>query len=180
MVIYEFIYTGIGQFVAAYAPNAIAASLINPLVITTLVNFCGVLVPYGQIQEFWRYWIYYLNPFTYLMGGLLTFTLWDREVKCSESEFAIFDPPSGQSYSEYLSTYLQGLGRSANLVNTDATAACRVCQYRSGIDYLATVDITAYENGWRDIGICVLFAFSSYGLVYALMKLRTKTSKKAE
>jgi ABC-type multidrug transport system permease subunit len=60
MLLYEFIYTGIGQFVAAYAPNAVFASLINPLLIGTLVSFCGVLVPYAQIQEFWRYWIYYL------------------------------------------------------------------------------------------------------------------------
>ena len=60
MLIYEFIYTGIGQFVAAYAPNATFASLVNPLLIGTLVSFCGVLVPYAQIQEFWRYWIYWL------------------------------------------------------------------------------------------------------------------------
>ncbi|PVI07406.1 ABC-2 type transporter [Periconia macrospinosa] len=32
MLIYEFIYTGMGQFVAAYAPNAISASLINPII----------------------------------------------------------------------------------------------------------------------------------------------------
>lgn len=50
MIVYEFIYTGIGQFVAAYAPNAVFASLINPLLLGTLVSFCGVLVPYAQIQ----------------------------------------------------------------------------------------------------------------------------------
>lgn len=180
MLIYEFIYTGIGQFVAAYAPNAIAASLINPLVITMLTSFCGVLVPYSQIQEFWRYWMYYLNPFTYLMGGMLTFTLWDKKVTCKASEFAIFDPPSGQSCATYLTTYLQGLGRAANLVNPDATQGCRVCQYQKGSDYLATVNITEYYHGWRNVGICVIFALSSYSLVYGLMKLRTKTSKKAE
>lgn len=53
MLVYEFIYTGIGQFVAAYAPNAVFASLVNPLLIGTLVSFCGVLVPYAQIQAFW-------------------------------------------------------------------------------------------------------------------------------
>jgi ABC-type multidrug transport system ATPase subunit len=53
MLVYEFIYTGIGQFVAAYAPNAVFASLVNPLIIGTLVSFCGVLVPYAQIQSFW-------------------------------------------------------------------------------------------------------------------------------
>lgn len=180
MLIYEFIYTGIGQFVAAYAPNAIAASLINPIVITMLVSFCGVLVPYSQIQVFWRYWMYYVNPFTYLMGGLLTFTMWDKPVICKDSEFAIFDPPSNQTCADYLSTYLSGMGRAAHLINPDADASCRVCQYTQGKDYLATVNLTKYSNGWRDIGICILFAFSSYSLVYGLMKLRTKSSKKAE
>ena len=55
-VMYECLYTGIGQMIAAYAPNAVFASLVNPLVITTLVSFCGVMVPYSQIEPFWRYW----------------------------------------------------------------------------------------------------------------------------
>jgi ABC-type multidrug transport system ATPase subunit len=59
MIFYEFVYTGIGQFIAAYAPNAVFASLCNPLLIGVLVSFCGVLVPYAQIQAFWRYWIYW-------------------------------------------------------------------------------------------------------------------------
>ena len=54
MLMYEFVYTSIGQFVAAYAPNALFASLANPVVIGVLVSFCGVLVPYSQIQPFWR------------------------------------------------------------------------------------------------------------------------------
>lgn len=61
MIFYEFVYTGIGQFVAAYAPNAVFASLANPLIIGVLVSFCGVLVPYAQITAFWRYWIYWMN-----------------------------------------------------------------------------------------------------------------------
>lgn len=55
-VFYEFLYTGIGQMIAAYAPNAVFASLVNPLIITTMVSFCGVMVPYSQIEPFWRYW----------------------------------------------------------------------------------------------------------------------------
>lgn len=55
ILIYEFIYTGIGQFIAAYAPNATFASLCNPLIIGMLVSFCGVLVPYTQLTPFWRY-----------------------------------------------------------------------------------------------------------------------------
>ncbi|ESZ90193.1 ABC transporter [Sclerotinia borealis F-4128] len=179
MICYEFIYTGIGQFVAAYAPNVVFASLVNPLVIGTLVSFCGVLVPYAQITAFWRYWMYYLNPFNYLMGSLLVFTSWDAPVRCRESEFAIFDPASG-TCGEYLTSYLQGMGAAANLTNPDATSGCRVCEYRTGKDYLQGLNLETYTYGWRDAGICALFVFSGYALVFLLMKLRTKKSKGAE
>lgn len=183
MLFYEFIYTGIGQFVAAYAPNAVFASLVNPVVISVLVSFCGVLVPYAQIQEFWRYWLYYLDPFQYLMGSLLVFSVFDAKVECTSQEFALFDTPNGgnETCAQYLAPYLAGpLGRGANLVNPDDTSACRVCQYGRGSDYLATLNLGEYKSGWRDAGIVVIFALSSYVMVYLLMKLRTKASKRAE
>jgi ABC-type multidrug transport system permease subunit len=180
MLFYEFIYTGIGQATAAYAPNAVFAALVNPLIISILVSFCGVLVPYAQITAFWRYWLYWINPFNYLMGGLLVFTIWDVPVQCSEGEFAVFDPPGGQTCAAYLTEFLRGMGAGSNLVNPDATADCRVCQYRTGSDYLVTLNQEAYYYGWRNAGIVVLFALSSYAMVFALMKLRTKATKKAE
>ena len=180
MLMYEFVYTGIGQFVAAYAPNAVFASLVNPLIIGVLVSFCGVLVPYAQITPFWRFWIYYLNPFNYLMGSILTFTVFDRPVECASHEFAVFDPPNGQSCAQYLADYLMGEGARANLVNPTDLTACRVCEYTRGSDYLYTINLLQYYDGWRDAGIVVLFAISSYGMVYLLMRLRTKSSKKAQ
>jgi len=180
MLMYEFIYTGIGQFIAAYAPNAIFASLVNPLIIGTLVSFCGVLVPYSQIQPFWRYWMYYLNPFTFLMSSMLTFTLFDEEIKCKPHELAIFDTPGNETCAAYLGEYMQGLGSRINLLNPEATAACEVCQYRFGSDYLATINLGEYYYGWRDAGIVALYAVSSYVMVYLLMKLRTKQSKTAQ
>jgi len=179
MLMYEFIYTGIGQFIAAYAPNAIFASLVNPLVLGVLVSFCGVLVPYSQITPFWRFWMYYLNPFNYLMGSMLVFTSFDAQVNCAETEFALFDTPNNITCRDYLADYMQSLGSHINLINPDATSACRVCQYRQGSDYLATLNLSEYNFGWRDAGIVVIFAISSYAMVYLLMKLRTKASKKA-
>lgn len=180
MLMYEFIYTGIGQFIAAYAPNAVFASLANPLVIGTLVSFCGVLVPYAQITAFWRYWLYYLNPFNYLMGSLLVFTTFDAEVKCKEREFAIFDTPNNATCLEYLTPYMNGMGARSNLVNPEATSGCKVCEYRVGSDYLSVINLPEYYYGWRDAGVVALFAVTGYMLVYGLMKLRTKRSKTAE
>lgn len=128
----------------------------------------------------YRYWIYYLNPFNYLMGSLLVFTSFDAEVNCASSEFAIFNPPSGQTCGKYLSSYLTGMGSRANLINPNATQDCKVCQYGRGSDYLATINLPDYYYGWRDAAIVALFVFSGYILVYGLMKLRTKRSKTAE
>lgn len=176
--LYEFLYTGIGQFVAAYSPNAVFASLVNPLLIGILVSFCGILVPYRQIVPFWRYWMYYLNPTTYLVGSLLTFSIFDIDVQCTETEYAVFDAPFDSTCGEYLADFLNQ--SDANLINPEATQGCRVCPYTKGSGYLRTLNLNDYYYGWRDIGIFVIFIFSSYGLVYLFMKLRTKASKRAE
>ncbi|KAL0930058.1 multidrug resistance protein [Colletotrichum truncatum] len=180
VVMYETLYTGIGQMIAAYAPNAVFASLVNPLVITTLVSFCGVMVPYSQIQNFWKYWIYYLDPFNYLLSSLLVFTTWDKTVDCDEGELAVFHPPANQTCGAYLGDYQLGMGASTNLLNPNATSDCRVCQFTHGGDFLRTLNIEKESYGWRNAGIVVIFVFGCYGMVYLMMKLRTKATKKAQ
>lgn len=145
-----------------------------------MISFCGVLVPYQQIVSFWRYWIYWINPFNYLMGSMLVFSLFDREVNCNPLEFAMFDTPNGTTCSEYLGEFMQTIGSRMNLINPEATSECRVCQYSRGSDYLYNLNLKDYYYGWRDAAIVALFVISSYGLVFALMKLRTKQSKKAQ
>jgi ABC-type multidrug transport system ATPase subunit len=178
VILYEFSYTGIGQFIAAFSPNAVFAALVNPLLVGIIVSFCGILVPYDQIIPFWRYWMYYLNPTTYLVGSLMVFNMFDVDVKCADSEVATFDPPSDMTCLDYLSSYLKE--SDANLINPEARSGCRVCPYTRGSGYLKTLNLNDYYFGWRDVGIFVIFIFSSYGLVYLFMKLRTKASKRAE
>ena len=180
MLMYEFIYTGIGQFVAAYAPNVMSAALVNPIVLFTLVGFSGIILPYSQMVDFWKYWLYWMNPFKYLISSMLVFSSWDIQVECKDSELAVFDPIGNQTCGSYLESYLQNAGTGANLLNPDATTGCQVCQYREGSDWLKTLNIKDYYYGWRDAAICVIFVISSYGLVFLLMKLRTKKTKKVE
>ncbi|KAF3357286.1 hypothetical protein VD0004_g8799 [Verticillium dahliae] len=181
VILYELLYTGIGQAIAAYAPNAVFASLVNPIVITTLVSFCGVMVPYSQIEDFWKYWMYYLDPYNYLMSALLVFTTWDKPVRCRPSELAIFDPPANETCGAYLAAYQKtAMGRGTNLLNPDATAGCEVCQYTEGGDFLRTLNLEEKYFGWRNAAIVVIFCMGFYALVYIMMKLRTKATKKAE
>ncbi|KAJ4047607.1 hypothetical protein NW761_007338 [Fusarium oxysporum] len=115
------------------------------------------------------------------MGSMLVFDIWDTEIRCDDKEFARFDPPSGATCGEYLSDYLtQSMGAVSDLMNPDDTSECKVCLYTKGEDYLRTLNLKEYYYGWRDAAVVVIFAISSYALVYVLMKLRTKTSKKAE
>lgn len=114
------------------------------------------------------------------MSSLLVFTTWDKPVHCRSGELAVFDPAPNQTCQEYLSVYQQGMGAATNLLNPEDTDACRVCQYTEGGDYLRTLNLNEEYYGWRNAGIVVVFVIGFYGLVFVMMKLRTKATKKAE
>lgn len=114
------------------------------------------------------------------MSSLLVFTTWDKPVRCSAKELSIFDPPANQTCGEYLAAYQQNMGAGTNLLNPDATDRCEVCQYTTGADFLRTLNLQEVSYGWRNAGIVVAFVAGCYAMVYLMMKLRTKATKKAE
>ncbi|KAL3484275.1 ABC-2 type transporter-domain-containing protein [Aspergillus germanicus] len=178
MIFYEFLYTSIGQAIAAYAPNEYFAAISNPIVIGAgMISFCGVVAPYDTMQPFWRYWMYYLDPFTYLVGGLLTNILWDVEVECNPSEYLTFSAPDGQTCGEYMADFLSA--QPGYLLDANATTTCSFCQYSTGADYAKTFNLQEKYYGWRDTGITALFCITSYMLVFLMMKLRSKKTKEA-
>ncbi|CAF3466619.1 unnamed protein product [Fusarium graminearum] len=180
MILYEFLYTSIGQAIAAYSPNDYFAALANPVFIGAgLVNFCGVVVPYTQIQPFWRYWMYYLDPFTYLIGGLLEPVVWDVKVDCRSEELTHIPLPNSNSTTcgDYMADFIQD--NSGYVIDPESTSTCSYCPYTTGADYLVQFKIDEKYFGWRDVGITALFCISSYALVFLMMKLRTKSTKTA-
>lgn len=178
MILYEFLYTSIGQAIAAYSPNAYFAALANPVIIgAALINFCGVVVPYAQIQAFWRYWMYYLDPFTYLIGGLLEPVVWDVDIQCKPNELTQIPLPSGTTCGEYMADFLSS--NAGYIVDASNSTMCEYCEYTTGADYLKTMNINEKYYGWRDVGITALFCISSYALVFLMMKLRSKATKTA-
>ncbi|CAK9785424.1 ABC transporter [Cutaneotrichosporon oleaginosum] len=177
MVLYEFLYTGMGQFIAAYAPNAVFAAMVLPLFISILVTFAGIMIPYPAITAFWRYWLYYLDPFTYLMQGLLTFPIWNEPVQCKSFEYGYLDPPAGQTCGQYFENFLQYATGYVN--NPDATSNCEYCGYAKGSEYLASMNITRKIDGWQGVLITLLFVITSYAFVFLLLKLRSKATKTA-
>lgn len=148
--VYELLYTSIGQAIAAYAPNEYSAAIMNPLLIGAgMISFCGVVVPYDAMHAFWKYWLYYLDPFHYLVGGLFGTVIWDVEVNCKPEELTKFDPLDGQSCGEYMANFL---GENAGYVeNANATAGCLYCPYTTGADYARTFNLQEEYYAWRDV-----------------------------
>ena len=139
-----------GQAIAAYAPNEYFAAISNPLLLGCgLVSFCGVVVPYAAMPAFWKYWLYYLDPFKYLVGGLLGTLLWDVTVQCKPDEFTSFNPPAGQTCGEYMADFL---GSNAGYVeNVNATASCQYCPYATGGEYAQGFNLNEKYYAWRDV-----------------------------
>ncbi|KAF2185154.1 hypothetical protein K469DRAFT_739172 [Zopfia rhizophila CBS 207.26] len=84
--------------------------------------FNGVVRTYSQLSVFWKYWMYYVNPSTYWIGGVLAATPHNIPVQCFVSETARFNVPAGQTCAEYAGSFLSQA--PGYLLNLDATNDC--------------------------------------------------------
>lgn len=122
----------------------------NPLLLGAgMISFCGVVMPYAAMQPFWKYWIYYLDPFRYLFGGLLGPIIWDVQVSCNPEEFTSFNAPDGQTCGEYMADFLST--NAGYVADLNATENCQYCAYSTGADYAKTFNLQEEYYGWRDV-----------------------------
>lgn len=152
-----------GQWICAFAPSFTVISNVLPFFFVMFSLFNGVVRPYAQMPVFWRYWMYYVNPSTYWIGGVLAATLTGIPVVCTSQETGKFDPPPGQTCGDYAGTFAQSAG--GYLVDTAATSNCEYCQYSVGDQYLATLNLSASDK-WPYFGIFLAFCISNWALVY--------------
>jgi len=167
LLLVEFFATSLGQLVAAVNPSIYLASVWNPFIIIIFSLFCGVTIPKPQIITFWRSWMYWLNPVTYVISGLITNELEGLDIRCEASEFVTFQPPNQQTCAQWAGEFLS---RSTGyLANPEATSDCGYCQYRYGSDFFGNLDIAFSERG-RNIGVVV--AFIAFNMVATLIAAR--------
>lgn len=170
IILFELYYVGFGQAIASFSPNELLASLLVPLFFLFVVSFCGVVVPAAQLPTFWREWMYWLTPFHYLLEAFLAVAIHDQPVVCSESEFATFSAPPGQTCDSYVQPYIAQAG---GYVQTAADGMCQFCQYASGDEFGNSFSVY-YSNIWRDFGIVCGFIVFNYAVVYLATYLRFK------
>ncbi|USP79739.1 ABC drug exporter AtrF [Curvularia clavata] len=152
-----------GQWICAFAPSFTVISNVLPFFFVMFGLFNGVVRPYEMMPVFWKYWMYYVNPSTYWVGGVLAATLNGVPVRCLDTETAVFDPPPGATCAQYAGAFADSA--PGYLLNPQATEACQYCPYSVGNDYLASLSIDAGDK-WRDFGIFLAFCVSNWALVY--------------
>ncbi|KAL8688194.1 MAG: hypothetical protein Q9218_005832, partial [Villophora microphyllina] len=129
-----------GQWICAFAPSFTVISNVLPFFFVMFSLFNGVVRPYSQLSVFWKYWMYYLNPSTYWVGGVMAATLPTVQVTCASQEAAYFDPPPGQTCLQYAGAFVKEAG-VGYLTNPDAMRECGYCQFRTGEEYIAALNV---------------------------------------
>lgn len=107
--------------------------------------------------------MYYVNPSTYFIGGILSATLDGVPIECDPMETAHFNAPPGQTCGEYAGEFASMSG--GYLLDPNATSGCQYCPMQTGNQYLATLNVQASQK-WRDFGIFLAFCISNWALVY--------------
>ncbi|KAF5375215.1 hypothetical protein D9758_000491 [Tetrapyrgos nigripes] len=157
----------LGQLIAAISPSVQVAVLFNPFIMLVLSTFAGVTIPYPTLNSFWRSWLYELNPFTRLLAAMLSTELFGLRVTCKSDEFAVFQPPSGQTCGDWANAFVQHFG--GYLDDKSATSDCRYCQYEFGDQFFEPLNIR-YQNRWRDAFI--IFAFFVFNVLCTIVASR--------
>ncbi|GAA5839263.1 hypothetical protein JCM11251_006022 [Rhodosporidiobolus azoricus] len=181
---FELYYPTFAQAVASFSPNAMSASVLFSTFFSFVIIFNGVVQPYDQLPYFWRSWMYYLTPFTYLIEGMLANVLGGVQFRCEQDEFQVVVPPTGQECVSWLGQYTSRAGGYAEVLN-DGT--CGFCQVSSGDLYLGQLNMS-FSHRWRNYGIlwgfivlniaAVFLGFYLYS-VFDWSKLSGKNKKKA-
>ncbi|KAI6897200.1 pleiotropic drug resistance protein, ABC superfamily, partial [Hortaea werneckii] len=178
-LIFEVAYLFASSFghmlIAGIEEEQIASSLATLMGIM-MYAFCGVLSGPNALPGFWIF-MYRVNPFTYLVSSLLSATLGDAPIECTESELQRFFSPKGQTCAEYLGPYLRANG--GYIEDPSASDTCQYCRMRSTNDFLAGTGIE-FSNRWRDWGIMCAYIVFNVGAALALYWLARvpKRSKK--
>ncbi|KAF9924811.1 hypothetical protein FBU30_005280 [Linnemannia zychae] len=169
-VLFCFFAISLGQLIAALTPSTQVAALMNPFIFSSLNLFCGVMISKELMPKFWSSWIYWLDPYHYVVEAITTVQLHNVPVFCKADEFSTFYPPPGQTCGQYASAFLQ---RAPGYIrDMNATDICEYCQYSVGQDFYTYLSMD-FDHHWRNLGIlCIYIAFNVVMLMVTIRFVR--------
>ncbi|KAI8051379.1 ABC-2 type transporter-domain-containing protein [Gilbertella persicaria] len=171
-IVFLFYSVSLGFTIAAFSSTPPMAAVINPFFTSILILFAGIVQPPSQMPHFWSAWMYWLDPYHYLIEGLVVNVMAGVPVQCSDSDYIVINAPSGQSCQDYMSEFFQS-GGPGYLGNPDATGSCNYCQYSTGNDYFEERIGWSFSNRWRDFGIlCAYTIFNCLAFIFFVFLFR--------
>ncbi|KAI5450104.1 ATP-binding cassette transporter snq2 [Naganishia albida] len=170
VLITEVFSVTLGQAVAALSPSIFIAALFNPFLLVIFSLLCGVTIPGPQLNVFYNKFLYNVNPFRFLVSGMIAKALHGVEIRCDDNETYQFTTPAGQTCGEYAGAFTAAQG--AYLVDPNATGTCNYCQYASGDTFMAGVGVN-YATAGRDIGIYCAYILSNIFIILVAAKFLT-------
>ncbi|KAI9000280.1 putative multidrug resistance ABC transporter [Gaertneriomyces semiglobifer] len=158
--------------------SAETAGNLAQLAFSLCLIFCGVLAGPDVLPRFWI-WMYRVSPFTYLIDGMLATGVANTNVVCSDIEFLVMNPVSGQTCLEYLEPYTSAMGGYVG--NPSATSECQLCPIGDTNVFLKAVS-SDYGRRWRNFGLLWVYIVFNAGMaVFIYWWVRVpKTNKKEE
>ncbi|KAJ5980057.1 ABC multidrug transporter atrF [Penicillium waksmanii] len=154
-----------GQWICAFAPSFTVISNVLPFFFVMVNLFNGIVRPYADYPVFWKYWMYYVNPVTWWLRGVLSAILPAVQIDCADLEATHFDPPPGSTCQEYAGNFVNNLAQVGYLVDGSATENCQYCPYKTGVEYMANLNVHE-DDKWRCFGIFLAFVIINWILVY--------------
>ncbi|ORY72886.1 pleiotropic drug resistance ABC transporter [Leucosporidium creatinivorum] len=161
-----------GQAFAALMPTAYAAEMCNPCLLIIYSVFCGVTILPDQLARFWRSWLLWLNPFTWLVEAMMVNEMGGMVVECSASDLRTFTPPPGQTCLEWANDYISLAG--GYLINDNDTSDCSYCQYATGDEYAKQYG-WSFANRGRDLGIFLCYII--FNIIVTVLAARFLTHR---
>ncbi|GAA5814667.1 hypothetical protein MFLAVUS_008166 [Mucor flavus] len=148
----------LGFVIASVSESPTMAALINPMILSILILFCGLMQSFKAMPTFWSSWMYWLDPFHYYIEGLTVNEMENLEVVCSQQDLFRFTPPPGQTCREYTLSFFAS-GATGYIGNPDAVAPeqCGYCTYKSGPEFYETQMSWSASNKWLNFGILLAF-----------------------
>ncbi|CEI98981.1 hypothetical protein RMCBS344292_13076 [Rhizopus microsporus] len=168
----------LGFVIAAIAELPTMAAVLNPLALTILILFCGMLQFPKDLPKFWSSWMYWIDPFHYYVEGLMVNELENFVVKCSDEDLLRFSPPPGQTCGEYTRNFFSS-GAPGYIANPNATQPeqCGYCTYKSGVEFYEMNMGWSAAHKWRNLGILFAFFFFNIFLFLILVYFKRKARR---
>ncbi|KAJ1981752.1 ATP-binding cassette transporter snq2, partial [Dimargaris xerosporica] len=118
-----------------------------------------------EMPAFWRRWMYWIDPYHYVIEGIMANDLYGRKVTCEDSELFTFEPPSGQTCAAYTEEFFKH--NPGYLADPANDSECRYCPYTYGQDYYETMLGWSFAHRYRNFGI--MLGFITFNLVLLLL-----------